>query len=407
MSVVYNPSFNPSSMYRPEIWLMQAVSANPVEVAIAEVYSDGVLIDTIKKSPIIAIAPNYYFRFDVQDVLQRINAPLSTRKTTIFGDTLGTTFNSTNTDCHSRFYIKVTYLYRDPTTNQLTDLGVIDTTSTFEAIIATRQHWETMSLAQYICVLASSAGEFLTNQPQPYNICTDENLFISFLPYLSNAFEIVTIDSAGNTIDTGVASLNASSSYIPQTLGVGLSQLSGVTWISGSVNTADPDIARYILTIGTWVGAFISNSVPHIFDIVRCCGDRAFRVHFLNRLGGADAYTFNNAKTVKETAKASIAQKPLSAGYTSADLHYIYNKGKFKYDSTGVRRYELETVIYDDETGAWLAELLQSPETYLETADGLLPIIIEDSEIEVSDTARLLTLKVAVQDANDVIVQRV
>lgn len=406
MSVLYNPAFTPTSMYRPVQWVLQAVSANPVEIAIAEVYIGGALIDTIKKSPLSVSAPNYFFAFDVQDVIQRIKAPLSTAKTTVFDDNLNAAFNSKNADCYGDIYLSVTYLYRDPTTNQLTDLGVTDVTATAEAILSTRQQWETMSLTDYICVLASSAGEFLTNQPQPYRITTTENLFLTFLPYQSNAFQVVTFDSNLATIDTGVASLLSSTTYAPQTLGVGLTQLAGVTWISGSVTTTNPNIAGYIITIGQWVGTFIANSVPHIYNITSNCGDRQFRIHFLNRLGGGDAYTFNNKKTRKESAKSSTAQKALTWGFTTTDAHYIYNRGKFKFDAQGERSYVLESQIYDEDTAEWLAELIQSPETYLETPEGLLPILIEDASIDISDTAEFKTLSITVREANGVIIAR-
>jgi hypothetical protein len=413
MAITVNPIYTPNSIYRPNIFIAGQASLNALVLCRAEVYVDAVLEAVIQKAPYLSFGGSYYFNIDVSKVLRNKNAPLSSNLTTIFGNTTGALnlpVNNVNKDCHSNYFIIVTYFYRDPTTGLLTDLGVTDNSATFEAIIATRQTRDDMDLSQY---LMSGVGTtpFLSNRylssgiAEMIDICADENYFKTFLPYTSDAFEVKTYDSSNVLIDTGVAAITAPTDSRPTTIGLGVPNLTAQAYIAGAVNILNPSVAIYTVQVGTWTGVFAGRSALLIFTLDTCCNDRVFRLHYMNRLGGAEAYTFNSRKAIEEVNKSDIAQRPQTWGFV-APPNKIYDKGKFKIQNSNFTQYRLEGTFYDENDAQYIKDLLSSPEVYWETSDGLVAVVVLDAAFTISETETFTKLELTVVEANDNSVQQ-
>jgi hypothetical protein len=413
MAITVNPIYAPNSIYRPNVFIAGQASANALVLCRAEVYVDAVLEAVIQKAPYLSFGGSYYFNIDVSKVLRNKNAPLSSNLTTIFGSSTGALnvpVNNVNKDCHSNYFIIVTYFYRDPTTGLLTDLGVTDNSATFEAIIATRQTRDDMDLSQY---LMSGVGTtpFLSNRylssgiAEMIDICADENYFKTFLPYTSDAFEVKTYDSSNVLIDTGVAAITAPTDSRPTTIGLGVPNLTAQAYIAGAVNILNPSVAIYTVQVGTWTGVFAGRSALLIFTLDTCCNDRAFRLHYMNRLGGAEAYTFNSRKAIEEVNKSDIAQRPQTWGFV-APPNTIYDKGKFKIQNSNFTQYRLEGTFYDENDAQYIKDLLSSPEVYWETSDGLVAVVVLDAAFTISETETFTKLELTVVEANDNSVQQ-
>jgi hypothetical protein len=140
------------------------------------------------------------------------------------------------------------------------------------------------------------------------------------------------------------------------------------------------------------------------YNVVECCNERTVRLHWMNRLGGADAYTFTSKKTILEKSKSENAQKPQSWGY-SVPPSTSFDKGQFKIQTEAVTEYEVESTFYDQSEGAWIAELLTSPEVYMETDYGLVSVVIEDSSIKIIENDELLFLTIKFVESNYISVQ--
>jgi hypothetical protein len=413
MAITVNPIYTPNSIYRPNVFIAGQASANALVLCRAEVYVDAVLEAVIQKAPYLSFGGSYYFNIDVSKVLRNKNAPLSSNLTTIFGSSTGALnvpVNNVNKDCHSNYFIIVTYFYRDPTTGLLTDLGVTDNSATFEAIIATRQTRDDMDLSQY---LMSGVGTtpFLSNRylssgiAEMIDICAGENYFKTFLPYTSDAFEVKTYDSSNVLIDTGVAAITAPTDSRPTTIGLGVPNLTAQAYIAGAVNILNPSVAIYTVQVGTWTGVFAGRSALLIFTLDTCCNDRAFRLHYMNRLGGAEAYTFNSRKAIEEVNKSDIAQRPQTWGFV-APPNTIYDKGKFKIQNSNFTQYRLEGTFYDENDAQYIKDLLSSPEVYWETSDGLVAVVVLDAAFTISETETFTKLELTVVEANDNSVQQ-
>jgi hypothetical protein len=418
MAITVNPIYTPNSIYRPNVFIAGQASANALVLCRAEVYVDAVLEAVIQKAPYLSFGGSYYFNIDVSKVLRNKNAPLSSNLTTIFGSSTGALnvpVNNVNKDCHSNYFIIVTYFYRDPTTGLLTDLGVTDNSATFEAIIATRQTRDDMDLSQY---LMSGAGftSWLSNRPLDssaqfnyISICEDENYFHTCIPYTSNCFEVNTYDINGTPIDRGLAAITPPTDSRPVTLGLGVPNLATQTYFDGAVNILDPNMAYYRVRVGFAIFAgtwnFGGRSVLLQFNLDTCCNDRAFRLHYMNRLGGAEAYTFNSRKAIEEVNKSDIAQRPQTWGFV-APPNTIYDKGKFKIQNSNFTQYRLEGTFYDENDAQYIKDLLSSPEVYWETSDGLVAVVVLDAAFTISETETFTKLELTVVEANDNSVQQ-
>ena len=130
----------------------------------------------------------------------------------------------------------------------------------------------------------------------------------------------------------------------------------------------------------------------------------------MNRLGGTDAYTFKALGERSQTTKSSTAQKPLSWDFLSSTPHNINDKGSFKIDSQATINRTLESTPIAVETADWLSELASSPEVYMETTGGLVPVLIDDLEqvLETNRSNGLMLVNFAIKspEANERIVQQ-
>jgi len=105
------------------------------------------------------------------------------------------------------------------------------------------------------------------------------------------------------------------------------------------------------------------------FKIVSKCSGT--RIHFLNRLGGFDSYTFGESQRSIEVSSTSF-EKYLGKDFTQQ------NRGnQYKYRDAS-NSFTCVTGLISDKTVLWLEELLSTAVAYLEVGGELIPILISD-----------------------------
>jgi hypothetical protein len=401
-------------------------SADPLVLAQASIVVDGLGVTSMQKAPAYSIGTTYYFVFDVAKVLQTYSAPKGQQKTTVFLDTIDAAYEVASADIHTRVGLIVSYSYNDPITGLLTAFATIDTVSTgYPAIAGTRQtrNWNNMGMNSYILDNPIVGGVydvyFLTNQrslyPQasvktnnPIPICSGENLTMSYVPSsTTNALRVVVYDSNQTAVGVaGFIQITPGSTLTPRTIGAGIQQLQATTMTPSNPMSGIPTGYYYSIQACNLVlpSTATLHGVKYMYKVVECCNERAVRLHWLNRLGGSDAYTFNSKKKIEEKTKSDTAQKPLG-WLTTVPPATSYDKGMFKIQQEITREYEVESSFYDEQQGAWLAELLSSTEVYMETSDGLVAVVIQDGKITLSENEELLNVVIQFVEANYISVQ--
>jgi hypothetical protein len=412
MPLVTAPFFALNSQYRPNRFVVSMTSAAPLVLAQASIVIDFLGVTSISKSPIYSIGTTYYFEFDVSKVLQTYSAPKSNAKTSVFPDTLDQPLNVSNTDIHTKVALIISYFYNDPTTGLLTQFGSTEIIPTdYPAIAGTRQtrNWQFMGMDLYIQIFGGGSP-FLTNAPIIYEICQTENAYLTFIGYTATTVKVTTKDSSGSVIDTGLFTVTPNSDFVPTTIGTGLTNLATQSYFDGSVNVLDPNISVYEIQVGQSfllgsVWSFFPFSEIRTYKLISCCNERSVRLHWLNRLGGADAYTFRSKKTVTQKIKSELAQKPQTWNYTLPAAS-SYDRGLFKIAQDVSIQYEAESEFYTTAEGSWISELLSSPEVYMETSDGLIAVVITDSDITISENDELLSVTISFVESNNISVQQ-
>lgn len=426
MPLVTAPHFTLNSQYRPNVFVMSMTSSDPLVLAQASIVVDSLGVTSMQKAPAYNIGTTYYFIFDVAKVLQTYSAPKGQQKTTVFLDTIDAAYEVASADIHTQVGIIVSYFFNSPTTGLLTQFATTDTVTTnYPAIAGTRQtrNWADMSMNKYILDNPVVGGvydlHFLTNQRSvyptastqtnnPIPICSGENLTMTYVPSsTTNALRVIVYDATQTVVGVaGFIQIVPGSTLTPRTIGAGIQQLQATTMTPSNPMTGIPTGHYYSIQAGNLVlpSTFTLHGVKYMYEVVDCCNERAIRLHWLNRLGGSDAYTFTSKKKIEEKTKSETAQKPLG-WLTSIPPTTSFDKGVFKIHQEVTKEYEVESTFYDEQQGAWIAELLSSPEVYMETSDGLIAVVIQDSKITLSENEELLNVAIQFVEANYISVQ--
>ena len=427
MALVTAPPFALNSQYRPNKFLVSMTSSNPLVLAQASIVVDSLGVTSMSKSPLYNIGTTYYFEFDVAKVLQTYSAPKSTGKTTVFLNTINVAYEVASADIHTLVGLIISYYYNDPVTGLLTQFVTTDTIATgYPAIAGARQtrDFNKMGMVDYIIDYPVVGGVydryFLTNQRSVYPtattktndpilICSGENLTMSYVPSsTTNALRVVVYDANQDPIGTaGFIQITPGSTLTPRTIGAGIQQLQATTMTPSNPMTGIPTGYYYSIQAGNLVlpSSFTLQGVKYTFKVVECCAERSTRLHWLNRLGGADAYTFSSKKTIKQKNKSELAQVPQTWTYNTPPTT-IYDRGLFKIAQDVTIEYEVESKFYTEAEGLWIAELLSSPEVYLETSVGLVAVVITDSNITTSENDELLNVTINFVESNNISVQQ-
>jgi len=273
-------------------------------------------------------------------------------------------------------------------------LAIVDKT----VINAARQTYNAAGLPNKVVTAGVGFGEFLTNSPRTINIATGESYVLSLYSSNSspNAIAVTFYNEAGSILSTNFIDYTASIGG-RYDVAVGLANLAtaGITPPAGS--------SYYVVAVG--VKALVSpfgftpSSELIFFKIVNQC-DGAVRVHFLNRWGGYDSYTFTGFNTSSVKPSSTQYEKYLRNGFTPKD------RGAQAQYRDVVQTMTLNSDILSQAESEWLAELVGSPVAYMETAGQLIPITIDDERFVYDNQNKLGSLTLAIRLANNIRNQR-
>lgn len=263
-------------------------------------------------------------------------------------------------------------------------------------INAARQVHNAAGLPDKVTTAGSVIGEFLTNSPRTIDIATGESYVLSL--YSSNttpnAIGIIFRDIAGNQIGTTQIIDFTATIGGRYDVAVGLANLAtaGITPPAGTVS--------YDVTVGVRISiVYVASTETVTFKIVNKC-DGDVRVHFLNRWGGFDSFTFTGYNDESIQTKSTQFEKYLSNGFTPQD------RGAQAQYRDVIQIRQLNSKAISNEQLQWLAELIGSPVAYIEENSQLIPITIDDATKKVSDRNNVSTLQLTVRLANNIRNQR-
>lgn len=246
-------------------------------------------------------------------------------------------------------------------------------------------------------LLADVPSLFLTNAPNAQSVRTSDKLWLYSLnnsPASVAKIQVKTYNSLGvlqSTVTIANTFNTAGDDNHFLRVGVGPWNI-----LQSQVSTFFDNISYY--TVQALNGGNVAISELRRFNIDSTCSKYTnYRLHFLNKLGGFDAFNFSLvSQDQSEIKKSSYTTSPgtLSSGiwtYSKSDL-ITKTMDVVVTDSTSIN----SNWITDSES-TWLKELVTSPLVFWELAGTLIPITITEPQYQTRKTINgsLINLKLS------------
>ena len=239
---------------------------------------------------------------------------------------------------------------------------------------------------------------WLTNRDLRANVCkstwNSEKLLVPYQYYGYDGyflqFKITTYNENNAVIDTAyIWYENPTIETIFCQMDIAPHALNKQTELNNGLGTGiiNSDVAYYTIT----ESHFFGDEYP-IFrvDLVCCNNYTPINLHFMNQYGLFDTAKFDRVNKLNlTTARSSYTQKGLSFGSTSVDYfdkvvglyqnERTYKETKINYDQSASWKYKLMMNAPSDNNYKWLAELIMSPQIYMEINDDFYPVTITNT----------------------------
>ena len=228
--------------------------------------------------------------------------------------------------------------------------------------------------------LTADTKLFLTDTPYAKRIELGSDEFIGILyhqsaPSKNFRLEVLTYNSSDALLNTDVISIpewelaygvNPVNAYID--LCVGTQNL-----INEGISLTN--VAYYTIQVINVDG---DKSEKKRFNIVEAC-DTDTRIHFVNKYGKQDSYTFKGNKIETLSHKSTIYQKALKTSYNSS------NRGFSVIENVGTRKFTVYTDSIGKDEYNFLSSILFNKMAFVEINNSYFPIIIEDESLLIRD----------------------
>jgi hypothetical protein len=378
----------PLESYTNAVWQVQ--SDNPLTRKVTGVFigSDGNgTLGTIRPSVQVSVGSTGLFTFDLMEFYRdQLTYDIQDPAT---GSDAVTALNS--------YFTLGTYGFVElvDDNGQLVQGNILGAATSKIVINAARQVNNPAGLVGYV-MNPSVAGfeKFLTDSPRQINISTGESYVLSIysasntISAFSVNFRDVNGVSLGSTVTTYTTPISGR-----YDLPIGLANLATIG-ITPPVGSFDYRISLQVPSAGN-----ARASEFFVFKIVNKC-QGAYRIHFLNRWGGFDSYTFTGFNSKNISTNSNLYEKYLSNGFTPQD------RGRQSQYREATEGLTLQTDILSSEVATWLGQLISSPVAYMEIDSQLIPVTIADQTAKIENENALLQYTIGVSFANDIRNQR-
>lgn len=375
--VAYSPAYNPLRFTATSNMTAQPNFRYKWEITVASVTT------TILQSP----RPDTTGILDVHRIVESYLSSNISASTQDFAQ---------NTTSWVSYIVKCTESYGSPATDHL------NTTATNIAVNAALTFKEFFSWVYTAYVIGSGAGAlFLTNAPSTQKIMAGQMGWVHFYTTAVSAtnarmLRLKTYDATGTLLATTdfTNPYSIASPYYFVRVPVGPAGLTVMNYPSG-----DPTVgcAYYTIQMVTSGGSAISELMTFEID-TKCSPYDVVRLHFLNALGGFDAYNFR----MKSANNTEIQRSVFKRIPTLGDLA---TRGDVQFNTVTSDSVTAISDWVSDDEATWLKELFTSPEVYLEdpTSTYLEAVVIGNTSYETKNTAtsRLFALTIQFSKAID------
>ena len=250
--------------------------------------------------------------------------------------------------------------------------------------------------------LANKSLQWLTNRPlrARFDKAQDNHLFIPLIVDVDSpgSFDIAyniyngsntstASDTVGNDIGTGsrIFQMDIGAKAVNETL----------NWFKD-----DDPLNDYMANMAYYTVDYLDN----IFRVdLICSPNENISLHFINAYGMFETAIFAGANKLNMSVqRKSFEQNDYRFASSSVDYYNadnVYYEGKINYSQNIQHTYKLTYVNPDTEEWAWLAELIYSPQIYMEQDGNFYPVTIKNTNYQYNQIRydRLKNLEIEVE----------
>jgi|GEM_PF-1619325 len=259
-------------------------------------------------------------------------------------------------------------------------------------------HYNGRLLSGYT-ILDGYADKFATNAPASRWVRLDSNLFV---PYFAKSGIAITLSITATLLDSSTSTVTYG--YTPTADNLVMFNLSPDAINFQALGlTINETVKKYTVTIGDQEIVFNLYCEPKYTP---------YTLHWLNKLGGYDSFDFvkKSVKTLTSIEKKSFTKLQYvmdASGFISnySDSGKVLNEGVSVYNTQWKEKLKLNSDNISEAEYAWLAELVTSPQIFIEQEDVFVPVIITQSDYDfknaVNDRVFNLTIDVEYGDTQN------
>lgn len=275
-------------------------------------------------------------------------------------------------------------------TTVYTNLAVSNTTPFYNGIFDFEQFIDEKNASFGTYRSASSASKFLSRSPNLKKVYTNENEYIYAINRTSGDiyyFNVNTYDSNGVILGSYRIDnpYQARSNYYDRMVrcpaGWNLNNITYTTDL-GSAPILKSSVATYTIHCTSYYGATTMGAKRYSLDTT-CERFTKYRLHFLNKLGGYDSFSFTKKSKFNSEIKRDLFKSNL--GRLTSGSAFTYSKSQrasTQYATSIVDKVSATSDWLSSGDVAWLEELVTSPDVYVERDGVAVPINITNSSFE-------------------------
>jgi hypothetical protein len=283
-----------------------------------------------------------------------------------------------NSNSFVKYTVKIGEEYGDPATEHLNITALTDYYA-WNSIFDFKD-FVTLNTSQY--VLGDANKKFLTNSPRTIYIGASQESYLYFISNVANKVKKAIVQvhyTNSTTIEYEFTNANASpttAQYLMRfSTGTTALAANGVNFTNAvfyTVNMVDNDIA---------INPTSESFTYYITDL--CTKYTVYRIHFMNKLGGYDAFNFILKDTLTTDIKRTTFEK-YPGTFNSQYGFSLSDSGTVNNNTEVLDKIKVESDFLLNADYVWLKEMLTSPDVYLETelTGTFMPINIIDTVYE-------------------------
>lgn len=234
----------------------------------------------------------------------------------------------------------------------------------------------------------TSSCRFLTNMPSSGDIEFTDNAYLYCNSITSGTIDyayIVTKDSSNSTINTAKVNnpYKSSGKFFRFCSSPNLiNQISPSDITLGGQPIINSTDYAYSIQMFNASNVAVTESFRYTINSP-CTKYTKYRIHFLNKLGGYDAFTFSKVNRFTSDVKRETFKQNLGAYNALYDYGYkVSQRAVTQYDTRIQDNVICQSDWLTENQITWLEELVTSPDVYVEKNGSLIPINITTAKHE-------------------------